>query len=433
MQNTYEIDYSNNYSNLRDPKNQNSMKNETLYNQFYRESKDNWNNYIDNNSPPDFLKNKEHEICENVNISTSPTKKLYHPEKEIKEMNEKIYLNEESLIKERNENNNNKNIINSSEINSSYNYAIKQIANFDSIKDKQIENELSDLKLKYITLKNDNIIFKEDIFRISEINKNLEREIDIQRKHNLSLAHENSKLNETNISLNNKINDTISKLALYRQNSDNYINNISNNSSLGCYSNGYNIIKSEVFYRDRMLKQNYEFNKLNSEKNRLEIDYHLLVDKFNKLKLLNSKKENELNILKEKQDIKLNEIENKINEFMVGIKKLKNENLCLEKENNEFKNQLSKIIRDKEDVVKNYKNQSIINSDLNKEIENIKNLVMMYKNEIKIENERKSDTNKKRKNVINNKKKIIQEFQDKIKKYKELQVQNNLQRDNDEY
>ena len=62
----------------------------------------------------------------------------------------------------------------------------------------EIQYEIDKLQSKYITLSNDNIMLKEDIYRIADINKNLEREIENQRKHNLSLVEENSNIKRKN-------------------------------------------------------------------------------------------------------------------------------------------------------------------------------------------------------------------------------------------
>lgn len=65
-------------------------------------------------------------------------------------------------------------------------------------------------------------MIKEDIYRLAGINKILEREIENQRKHNLSLVEENSNINQQNINLNQKINNVKNQINIIGNNINQY-------------------------------------------------------------------------------------------------------------------------------------------------------------------------------------------------------------------
>ena len=188
-------------------------------------------------------------------------------------------------------------------------------------------------------------MIKEDIFRLTDINKNLEREIVNQRKHNLSLVEENTNINNQNINLNNKINNANKKINYIKSNSSKYTK--------------FNLIRDKVFYKDKQLKQEYDYKKLIENKNKLEIDMNLLKEKYEILKDKNDKISKELDLLKKVQENKLNDLDNKIADALKKINELKDENISIKMENTKLNEQFLEIMKEKEKYYKLYKEQKI--------------------------------------------------------------------------
>ena len=89
-----------------------------------------------------------------------------------------------------NQNNQSSNLINNQNIQSS------------NLNNAQIINNQSNENL----LINNNLILREDINRLSDINKNLENELKNQRFKNYQIANQNDTLNKSNLVLSSQIN-----------------------------------------------------------------------------------------------------------------------------------------------------------------------------------------------------------------------------------
>ena len=156
-----------------------------------------------------------------------------------------------------------------------------------------LENQLKQLKLNYIALNNDNIIFREDINKLMETNKKLEKELSDERNHNYELAKENDKLNNDNQNLYKRIDDVNQKIT--------QIKIISQNEK--------DIMDKQVYFEEKINEKDFECKKLLEDNNKLNLDYNLLNNKYNKLKEKNNEEEKELNMLKQIQDKNINDIE----------------------------------------------------------------------------------------------------------------------------
>ena len=271
-----------------------------------------------------------------------------------------------------------------------------------------IKYEIDNLQSKYIALSNDNIMLKEDIYRLTDINKNLEREIDTQRKHNLFLVEENSNINEQNMNLKDKINNANSQINLIKSNINKY--------------KKVDLMRDKIYYKDLQLKKEYNYKKLMEDKNKFEIDIKLLKEKFILLEDKNNKISNELNLLKNAQDNKLNDLENQVTEVLKEINNLKNENIKIQKENNSLKIKFSEINEEKNNYCRLYNYQKVLNNNLKKEISNIKQDFEEYKTESIIAKNENIKKNKMKKEKNNLKKEIISNLKKKINDYKEMQM-----------
>ena len=382
-QNSHNFYYSNNDIYDSNFINYNNISTKTTPN-FYNKPKIKKNNsYIEGNI--NLLKREGEEFLDNLD----------------KSMNDIIInrsnINMDKIIDISNQNNSNNN--------ESVNKAKYFLLNANDEND--IKYEIENLQSKYITLSNDNIMLKEDIYRLTDINKNLEREIDNQRKHNLSLAEENDNINKQNIDLNNKINNTNNQINLIRNNLNKY--------------KKADIMRDKIYYKDLQMKQDYDYKKLNENKCNLEVDYRLLKEKYSLLEEKNNEISKKLNLLKKLQDNKLNELETKITEVLKVINNLKNENIEIQKENNLLNDKLLEIENEKNNYCKIYSKQKTLNNNLKKKIEDIKEDFNEYKKESIIAKKENNDKKRAKKEKHNLKKEIISDLQKRINNYKEMQ------------
>ena len=89
-----------------------------------------------------------------------------------------------------------------------------------------MEFEIERLKNQQMSLNNDNIIFREDINRLTEYNRHLEDELNLQRNRNFDLAKENDKLNKENLYLSKLVDTTNNKIAQIKFKENQMIENI---------------------------------------------------------------------------------------------------------------------------------------------------------------------------------------------------------------
>ena len=265
-----------------------------------------------------------------------------------------------------------------------------------------LENQLKQLKLNYIALNNDNIIFREDINKLMETNKKLEKELSDERNHNYELAKENDKLNNDNQNLYKRIDDVNQKIT--------QIKIISQNEK--------DIMDKQVYFEEKINEKDFECKKLLEDNNKLNLDYNLLNNKYNKLKEKNNEEEKELNMLKQIQDKNINDIENKLVLLINEMNKLKYENNELKNQNEKYRNEINNSVRDKNEYYNKYQEQKIKNDMINKEIGDIQLQYLDYKKKLENYKNKKIVKENMRKNKSENKIKVIQDLQKRIQEYK---------------
>ena len=277
-----------------------------------------------------------------------------------------------------------------------------------------IQNELSTLKLDYTTLNNDNIILREDINKLFELNKHLELSLDEERSHNYELAKENGILNNERRNLYKKIDEANKKI--YQ------IKSLSKKEA--------ELMKRQIFYEDELNKKEYKYNLLLDKNNKLNDEYNSLNNKYILLKEKNDEDEKELNDLKIEQEEKINNIEKQMNVLLDEINNLKKENNELKNENDIYKNKIMNKEREREEYYNKYNEQKIINEMLIKENNEIRQKLLEHKKFMnKIENQEIIKEKIKRNNS-ENKMRIIQDLQNKIQRYKIKRGINNCNEEN---
>ena len=277
-----------------------------------------------------------------------------------------------------------------------------------------INQDNKKLKEEQDILKSDNIIMKEEISRLDETNQNLENEISQNREIISQLQSENERLNEENSLLKIKIHD--------------YDNQ--NYSQL--YINGQ--ISKEDFlqksFNERYLLQNKlkdlenNYNIIQKEKMQYEVDYKVLLSKYQEIKEKYDKCNYELINNRQIHDNELYNIDSKINGLSKNVEKLQVENTELRQDNEKQRNSINMLISERDMYKEKYEDQKYKNDLLNKKIFEVENGFneMMKRKEYERNSKRQKEEYNKNKNET--KTKIAQELQSKIQKYRRERLNN---------
>ena len=274
-----------------------------------------------------------------------------------------------------------------------------------------LEHQLQQLKLNYIALNNDNIIYREDINKLIEMNKKLEKELEDERNHNYDLAKENDKLNSDNQALFKKIDDVNQKIS--------QIKLISQNEK--------EIMDKQIYFEEKINEKDLECKKILEDNNKLNLEYNLLNDKFIRLKEKNDEEEKELNMLKKLEEGKINDIEKKLVLLINEMNMLKNENNDLKAQNENIRNNIMNNEKEKNEYFNKYQEQKLKNDIINKEIEDIQTKYKEFQKNLEKKEEKKIAKENMRKNKSENKIKVIQDLQKRIQEYKTERAKNQLE------
>ena len=265
-----------------------------------------------------------------------------------------------------------------------------------------LENELKKLKMNYISLNNDNIILKEDINQLFDLNKQLEQELSKEHSNNYELAKENDVLNTESKNILSKIEEVNQKIIKIKNN----------------YQKENEVINKQVYIEEKINEKDDKCKEILEENNKLNYEYNLLNNNYKKLQEKNEKDEKELDNLKKIQEQNLNEIENKLVMLISEMDKLKYENNELKKENENCKCNIMNNEREKNDYYNKYKEQKMKNEMINKEIKEIKEKYQVNKIELENKIHKENVQEKLRKNKSDNKINVIKDLHKKIREYK---------------
>ena len=265
-----------------------------------------------------------------------------------------------------------------------------------------MEFEIERLKNQQMSLNNDNIIFREDINRITEYNRHLEDELNLQRNRNFDLAKENDKLNKENLYLSKLVDTTNNKIAQIKFKENQMIENIN----------------QKMLSEERLKNLENELNKLRDIKKKNDYEHQRLIFCYNDLKDKNECDERQIILLQKAQDNKVTEIENKLTNMLLELENLKKENLNLRSENEDLRKNIEKVKFQKDNLKEKYTKEKVDNDVLLKEISDIKNQFEQYKNDLYEQEMRKLQEEQIRKNRIESKIKLVNELQKRIKNYR---------------
>ena len=269
------------------------------------------------------------------------------------------------------------------------------------------------MKEKQDILKSDNIIMKEDISRLSELNQNLENEVAQNREFISQLQSENQKLLEENLKLKTVLNDydgnNYTKLYISGQ--------ITKDEFLKKYFDEKYFLSNKI----KELEKNMDI--LEKEKTQYQVDYKVLVTKYDEIIKKYEKSNLELINTKQMHDNELYNIDNKINDLSKEVEKLQNENYELRREIETQRNSLNSVGKERDMMKEKYEDQKYENDLLNKKIFEVEKGYSDILREKEYEKYFKKEKEENSKNKNETKNKIAQELHSKIQKYRRERLQ----------
>ena len=359
-----------------------------------------------NNNISEIMKNSIQNDNNYININENlpeNDKTIQTLEQTLKELENKKLEIENKIYDER------ININNANEINPN-----NSINNFHFAPKNIMSPEVLLMKEKQDILKSDNIIMKEDINRLSELNQNLENEVAQNRETISQLQSDNHKLTEENLKLKTVLKDydgnNYTKLYISGQ--------ITKDEFLQKYFDEKYFLTNKI----KEIEKNCEL--LKKEKTQYEVDYKVLSTKYDEI--IKKYERNNLELINTRQlhDNELYNIDNKINELSKEVERLQNENYELRKEIETQRNSLNSLAKERDMIKERYDEQKYENDLLNKKIFEVekgysdalkeKDYEIYFKKEKEENNKNKSETRNK----------IAQELHSKIQKYRKERLQN---------
>ena len=294
-------------------------------------------------------------------------------------------------------------------------FQFKKEENLDITNTSALENELKTLKLDYITLNNDNIIYREDINKLVELNKQLERSLEQERSYNYELAKENDILNNENQNLYRKIDEVNKKISQIKSNS----------------LNEEGLINKQMYLEEKLNEKEFQCQMILEENNKINAEYKLLTDKYIRLQEKNNNEGKELNELKIMNEEKLNEIEDKMEILLEEINTLKNENNELKRENENLRNKIIEKENEKDEYYTKYKEIKIKNEMISKENKEMNEKFLEQKKYLQKEKEKSFMKQRLKQNNSEHKIKVIQDLHNEIQKYKAKRLKNSFKNEDD--
>jgi hypothetical protein len=179
---------------------------------------------------------------------------------------EEMRTNQENLNATINTNNNNNN--------NNMNYPNNNLNNLNNVTISYLPDaEVEKIKQEQATLKSDNIIFREDINRLTDLNQHLENELIEQRNRNIELANDNEQILQEKNKIEKELKaalETIEKNKLKETSLEQYYN-------------------ERLMLQNKMRDNETELRKTQEEKSKYEIDFKVLQARFNELQIKNEK------------------------------------------------------------------------------------------------------------------------------------------------
>ena len=352
------------------------------------------------------INNSYNEFNESSHMTNPQELKIKELENKVKFLEEKSFENTQRLEEIRTNKDNLNATLNTNNNNNNINYPNNNVT-ISYLPDAEVEK----IKQEQATLKSDNIIFREDINRLTDLNRHLENELIEQRNRNIELANDNEQILQEKNKLEKELKtalETIEKNKLKETSLEQYYN-------------------ERLMLQNRMRDNESELRKTQEEKSKYEIDFKVLQARFNELQIKDEKLNQEYTESKKKHDEEINKIEEKIEILMKEIEKLQKENGNLRLDNEKKVNDINNITIQRDNFKEKFDEEKKRNELLIGrigEIENEFRLLQNDKNEEKMNKYRNEEIKKNRNETKN---KIISELQSRIQNYKNqrLMMKNN--------
>ena len=273
--------------------------------------------------------------------------------------------------------------------------------------------EIEKIKIEYVTLKNDNIILREDMNRLVDTNKHLEDELNIQRNRNIELANDNERLTQEKIKLENKLKETLNE---YEQ------NKISKKSLEDLYT-------EKMKMENKMKDSESELNKMRDEKSKYEIDYKVLKERFDELKKNFDNLNCEYIQMKQMHNEEISKIDEKVNLLTREIETLQKENSNLRQNDERQRLELNSMEKQRDNYRDKYQEQKNNNDLLANKLQEIesdfKHLIKEKENEQYL----KMKEDEERRLKFESKNKLVNELQNKIQNYRNQRLRKKIDGD----
>ena len=273
--------------------------------------------------------------------------------------------------------------------------------------------EIEKIKLEHVTLKNDNIILREDMNRLVNNNKHLENELNIQRNRNIELANDNERLNQEKISLENKLKEILNE---YEQ------NKISKKSLEDLYT-------EKMKMENKTKDSENELNKMRDEKSKYEINYKVLKERFDELKKNFDNLNCEYIQTKQIHNEEISKIDEKVDFLTREIDILQKENSGLRQNEERQRLELNSIEKQRDNYRDKYQEQKNNNDLLATKLQEIetefKNLMKEKENEQYL----KMKEDEERRLKFESKNKLVNELQNKIQNYRNQRLRKKIDGD----
>ena len=273
-------------------------------------------------------------------------------------------------------------------------------------------NELEKIQQENLTLKADLIIYREDILHFSEINRKLKLEYDLSQKKIFDLI---SKLENSNQTLNNK-NFEIAQLT-----------EAISNTKLSNSNETMKKIKNNKTKEQQIYEYEFELDKINKEKIKLETEIKNLEEKYNSLMEEKNKNEKEEEFYKNRINENISGLEDKIKNLGNQMDELSVINKELKLKNQKYENNINFLKNETNIFIDKYNEKTEQINELEKAFKNLENKYSQILYEVRKRNLMKeNDKNQEDKNdYIKPKKRksskqiIVNDLYNKIKEIKE--------------
>jgi uncharacterized phage infection (PIP) family protein YhgE len=269
--------------------------------------------------------------------------------------------------------------------------------------------ELQALKQEQAKLISQNIIYQEDISRLSDLTNHLEQELNNQRQRNYELATENDKLHKDLINLHITIDKTNNQIAQIKVQEHNTMEDLK-------YINDLEM---------QLKATTKELNALKEAHTELSIEHKVFLDKYASLTKLSDDNNKEVNMLKEIQAKKIEEIEFKMETILQETKTVKKENAELKEENANLKKELEEVTKLRDIFKDKYNEMKNKNDVLNMNVDELMKEFNAFKEEMELIEAKRLKDEAIKKDKLLSRSKLVADLQRRITNYRNDRLKKN--------